>query len=117
MINAINCTYTDATLRIATKGTVKAGTVLGEITAANVLAPYKSDATDGTKIPCYILVNDVENTTEESLDVENVRVIAYGQVDGDALVFAKSGDTVDVIKTTLKNNGILVMNVQKGIGD
>lgn len=117
MINAINCIYTDATLRIATKGTVKAGTVLGEITAANVLAPYKSDAEDGSEIPSYILVNDVENTTDSSLDVQNVRVIACGQVDGDALVFAKSGDTVDVIKITLKNNGILVMNVQKGIGD
>lgn len=54
MINAINCIYTDATLRIATKGTVKAGTVLGEITAANVLAPYKSDAEDGSEIPSYI---------------------------------------------------------------
>ena len=117
MITGINCIYTDATLRIATKGTVLAGTVLGEITAANVLVPYQSSAEDGSEIPCYVLAEDVENTTAASLDVKNARVVAYGQVNANALTLVKSGDTVAAIKTTLKNNGILVMNVQEGVGE
>ena len=117
MITGINCVYTDATLRIATKGTVLAGTVLGEITTGNVLVPYQSSAEDGSEVPCYILAADVENTTDSSLDVKNARVIAYGQVNANALILTKSGDPVDAIKTTLKNNGILVMNVQEGIGE
>lgn len=117
MITGINCVYTDATLRIATKGKVLAGTVLGKVTADNVLLPYQSDAADGSNVPCYILAVDVENTTDSSLDVKNVRVVAYGQVNANTLILTKSGDTVDAIKTTLKNNGILVMNVQEGIGE
>lgn len=117
MITGINCVYTEATLRITTKGTVKAGTVLGEITEGNVLTPYKSDSVDGSQTPCYILADDVENTTSGSSDVNNVRVIAYGQVNEKALVLAKAEDTIAAIKTTLKNNGILVMNVQEGIGE
>lgn len=117
MITGINCVYTDATLRIATKGTVKEGTVLGEVTTGNVLVPYKSDSKDGSQTPCYVLARDVENTTEGSLDVANVRVVACGQVNEDALILAKTEDTVAAIRTTLKNNGILVMNVQKGIGE
>ena len=46
MITGINCVYTDATLRIATKGTVLAGTVLGEITTGKVLFQYNSCAKD-----------------------------------------------------------------------
>lgn len=117
MITGINCTYINAGLRIATKGIVKAGTVLGEITAANILAPYKSDSEDGSQTPCYILAQDVENATSSSLDVNNVRVIAYGQVNEKALVLAKAEDTIATIRTALKNSGILVMNVQEGIGE
>lgn len=117
MITGINCVYTEAKLRIATKGTVKAGTVLGEITEGNILAPYKSDSADGSQTPCYILADDVENTTSGSLDVDNVRVIAYGQINGNALVLAKAEDTIATIRTALKNSGILVMNVQEGIGE
>lgn len=116
MIKEINCMYTDVTVRLANKGKLEKYTVMGEITDDNVVVPFKSDATDGSQVPCCILAQDVENPTDGIADIPNVRIIAIGEINAKALKFTKDGDTAKKFAMTLKNNGILIRNMQKGIG-
>ncbi|MDC9607048.1 head decoration protein [Xenorhabdus griffiniae] len=50
------------TATIAKSGILKRGTVLGQITATREYVFSKKSATDGSQIPCAILVDDVDTT-------------------------------------------------------
>ncbi len=108
--------YIDASVSVAAQTTLEVGTVLGEITASNILTPYKSDATDGSKVPCYVLAQQLTNTSDSAAATfTNVRVLAGGFVPAGTLKLTKSGDTLAAIKTTLKNNGIFVVDVANDV--
>lgn len=113
----LNGIYTDKDLTVPANTVLEEDTVLGEVTATQKLSAYKSDATDGSQNPCYVLANKLVNDTEEPKDFSNVRVLACGDVNAGKLKLAKDGDTVAEIATKLKNNGILAVNVQNGIGE
>lgn len=49
---------------IAKAGILKRGTILGMVTASGEYVISKKDATDGSEIPCAILVDDVDTTTD-----------------------------------------------------
>lgn len=51
---------------IAKAGILKRGTILGKVKASGEYVLSKKDSTDGSEIPCAILVDDV-NTTEDSV--------------------------------------------------
>lgn len=106
------------TLPAATKAV--SGTVLGEITATHALTPYASTATDGSQVPCYILAQDIKNENvavdkddDGSADIPAVRVLAMGEIPDNEVVLMSTSDALAGIVTTLKNNGILVINAQK----
>lgn len=110
-------TFIEKTVTVAASTVLKEDTVLGEITATHKLQAYKSDAKDGSETPCYVLPCELKNDDATAAkDFKNVRVLAYGDVDAGKLKLAKSEDTVAAITTTLKNNGILALNIQDGIG-
>ncbi|WP_338803583.1 head decoration protein [Xenorhabdus griffiniae] len=50
------------TVTIAKSGVLKRGAVLGQITATREYVFSKKSATDGSQIPCAILVDDVDTT-------------------------------------------------------
>lgn len=113
----LNGKYTDRAVTVPANTTYEEDTVLGEVTATQKLKAYKSDAEDGSENPCYVLAYELVNNTGAEKDFSNVRVLACGDVDAGKLKFAKDGDTAAQIATKLKNNGILVVNVQNGIGE
>lgn len=49
---------------IAKAGILKRGAILGMVTASGEYVISKKDATDGSEIPCAILVDDVDTTTD-----------------------------------------------------
>lgn len=49
---------------IAKSGVLKRGTILGMVTTSGEYVISKKDATDGSEIPCAILVDDVDTTTD-----------------------------------------------------
>lgn len=112
--------FIDMTVTLPALTEAVSGTVLGEITATHALTPYKSTATDGSKVPCYILAQDIKNGNaavgeddDGSVDISAVRVLAMGEIPDNEVVLASDSDKLADIITTLKNNGILVINAQK----
>src|SRR6056297_1429596 len=74
---------------IAQAGVVKAGTVLGKITASGKLVACDKDATDGSEKPFGVLYEDVDTT-----DADKVAVIyLQGSFNKDALIFV-DGTTI-----------------------
>lgn len=73
----------------ASSGDLKAGTVLGKVTATGQYAPYKADATDGTEIAAnaVILYADTPNSTATQKSVADVRDLA---VNGNALTWVNA---------------------------
>ncbi len=113
----IRGTFIEKTVTVEASTVLKEDTVLGEVTATQNLRAYKSDANDGSEEPCYILPCELKNDDADSAkEFKNVRVLAYGDVDAGKLKLAKSDDAVAAITTKLKNNGILALNIQDGIG-
>lgn len=49
---------------IAKAGILKRGTILGKVKDSGEYAPSKKGAEDGSEIPCAILVDDVNTTTD-----------------------------------------------------
>lgn len=49
---------------IAKAGILKRGTILGKVTDSGEYALSKKGAADGSEIPCAILVDDVDTTTD-----------------------------------------------------
>ena len=115
--------YADMTVTLPAQTEAVPGTVLGEITTTHALTPYKSGATDGSKVPCCILaqslknekVADEEGEDDGSADFTGVRVLMIGEILDSEVVLANSADKLADITISLKNNGILVINAQKGV--
>lgn len=106
------------TLTIPANTLYPAGTLLGEVSTTGKLATFRSDATDGSQVPMAILKNDVSNDTETTSEV-TVAVIILGQVNAQRLSFSKPEDNLTtlvpnqgLVKTLLKNNGILAITNQ-----
>lgn len=114
--------FVDMTVTLPAATSAVSGTVLGEITATHALTPYTSTAKDGSNIPCYILAQDIKNDKvaageddDGSVDIPAVRVLARGEISDNEVVLASTSDKLANIVTALKNNGILVINAQKGV--
>lgn len=70
---------------------LKAGTVLGKITASGKLLPLQSDAVDGSAIPVGILAHDI--TVANGVTVTLTYVNA-GDVEESKIILVKVGDTL-----------------------
>lgn len=112
--------FIDMTVTLPAATEAKPGTVLGEITETHALTPYKSNANDGSQVPCYILAQHLKNEEANSVDIPAVRILAMGEIPDNEVVLASTSDKLADIVTTLKNNSILVINTQdcvKRIGE
>lgn len=97
---------------IAGGQTLKAGSVLGRITASGKLKLSASAAGDGSQTPIAVLnqalsTYDVDGTT--ALDMP-MSVIVHGTVNASALVFG-TGHTVASTREALRDGGIHVGNL------
>ncbi len=107
--------YGDATVTVATKTTIKAGTVLG-FNSTDKLVPFSTDLNteDFIAEPTYILAQDLANDTDGNVDVAMARVFESGEVDGSLITFTKAADATDVqVLAAMKNNGFHLRNVQQ----
>lgn len=90
------------------------GTVLGALTANDKLKPTESGAVDGSEIPKYIALQDIDASVAD-VDTD---VAAVGRFNQDALVFVKGGDTIETVESGqtffdhLRNYGILAIDLQ-----
>ena len=75
---------------------ITVGMLLGIITASGKLAQAKSGSSDGSENPRYIAISDVDATGG---DVDNVTVLATGEVNAAKLVF----DGTDTLDTVVNN--------------
>lgn len=106
------------TLTVPANTVYGAGTLLGEVSTTGKLATFRSDATDGSQVPVAILRNEVNNTKDTALEL-TVSVIILGKVNANRLIFSKPEDNLTtlvpnqgLVKTLLKNNGILAITNQ-----
>lgn len=76
-------------------GVIPKGTVLGVITTGQKLAVTKSGSSDGSEIPKYVALADIDATAGD-VDAE---VGASGQVNADKLIF----DGSDTLATVVSN--------------
>jgi len=74
--------------------TLKAGTVMGRISATGKIKPLRSDNADGSELPIGILNQGRIFTAGETVDIA---ICVAGDVVSDKLVFEKSGDTLDTV--------------------
>jgi hypothetical protein len=101
------------TFTILQSGSILEGTVMGIITASQKLKPTDSVSVDGSEIPRFILLADVD-TTAGDVDRE---VGVRGDFNEDKLVFVNGGNDIDTVVATLsfyvhlKANGILAVPV------
>ena len=105
--------FRDETLLFGGAGTVKAGTLLGRITASGKLAPYASGATDGSESPLAVLTYDV--TADAAGDVQ-VRALVAGDVNASRLIIAADGDASNItpaILDELRSYGIVALPVDQ----
>ncbi len=65
-------------------GALKAGTVLGKITASGKFKAYDNDATDGSEVARAVLWQDTDAT---SADTQATVLARLAEVDGDRLVW------------------------------
>lgn len=76
----------------ASSGALSRGTVMGVVTSSGELAPYASDATDGTEVFYGILAQDVANKAA----VQSVVVYLTGQFAEGSVIFAGAGDIAGI---------------------
>jgi len=105
--------FIDMTVTLPAATEAEEGMVLGEITETHTLTPYKSNANDGSQVPCYILAQHLKNEETDSVDITAVRVLATGEISSNEVILANTSDKLADIVTALKNNSILVINAQK----
>lgn len=74
--------------------TLLAGTVMGRISASNLVVPMKSTAGDGSQLPVGILADDLVLASGAQ---ENVTLVDMGDVAAYKLIFALPGDGLDTV--------------------
>ena len=119
-------TFDDADVKVSSKTTLKAGTVLGLNSDGDIVA-YSTDldngytpASGGSEAveafkaePTYILANDITNDTNSAATFSLVRVFVEGEVNKNKVIFTKTADASDAaVLAALKNNGFVLRNVQ-----
>lgn len=80
---------------VSGSGVVKAGTVLGRVTASGKFKPYDNDASDGSEVARVIALHTIDAT---SSDVKVAAVARLAEVWGDRLVWG-AGVTTNGEKT------------------
>ena len=93
--------FTNKTVTVPADTTLSGGTVLGEIAASGKLAQFKSGNTNGTEIPCYVLIQDVANTTDASADFANICVMQIGLMAENKLIFDGEDDLATIVETVV----------------
>ncbi|MBX8803217.1 head decoration protein [Ochrobactrum sp. MR28] len=68
-------------------GALKAGTVLGQITATKKYVPHKPTATDGSEVACAVLYEGCDAATQ---DVRRTVTSRSTEVAGEALIWGAS---------------------------
>ncbi len=81
--------YTNAT---GSPVTIRPGTILGTILASNKWLPFQSDATDGSEV-VRAVANDYQVVADGATVLLNA--CTKGQVNQNALIFTKAGDTIN----------------------
>jgi hypothetical protein len=90
---------------------LKAGTVMGRITATDILVPASATATDGSQLPVGFLAEDLTIPQGTTLQTS---LIVQGDVNENAVVFFK-GDTLDTVvsgrryKDHIQAQGVLLV--------
>ena len=82
-------TYDEITIA-AGSGIVKAGTVLGRVTATKKCKPYDNDASDGSEVARFLPLHTVDAT---SSDVKVAAVARLAEVWGERLVWGAAVTT------------------------
>lgn len=96
-------TISRETITVASGQNLKAGTVLGVITASGKYAAYADANTDGTEVAAGILYSDVDAS---SADKAGVAVVRMAEVDGSILTGLDANGQVD-----LANLLVIVRNI------
>jgi hypothetical protein len=73
----------------------KKGTIMGRVESTLKIIPLESDATDGSNVPVGVLATDY--TIPAATLGMPVTICIGGEVEGDLLIFAKAGDTLDTV--------------------
>lgn len=94
LVSEGNGTYSRETVTIASgEGVLKAGAVLGKITASGKYAWYDNAASDGTQAAAAVLFGEVDAT---SADVKAVVHVRHAEVFADRLVYITGADSTAV---------------------
>ena len=108
-------TFDDAVVKVPSKTTLKAGTVLGLNSEGDLVAFSTDNDVEETfkGEPTYILFNDITNDTGEDATYPLSRVFVEGEVNKDKIIFIKEADAKDAaVLAAMKNNGFVLRNVQ-----
>ncbi len=73
---------------------LRAGTLMGRISATGFLAPMYAPGADGTQFPVGVLANDYSIAVGET---KVVTIVDFGDVAEDQLVFFWSGQTLNTV--------------------
>ncbi len=107
-------TFDDADVKVSSKTTLKAGTVLG-LNSDGDLVAFTTD-NDGESFkgePTYILANDITNDTNSAATYPLSRVFVEGEVNKAKVIFINEDDASDAtVLAAMKNNGFILRNVQ-----
>jgi hypothetical protein len=74
--------------------TLRAGTVMGRISATGIVVPLESNASDGSQFPVGILGQDI--TLDEG-ETANVSLCVAGDVAEDKVIFVRPGDNLETV--------------------
>ena len=93
------------------QGILKAGTVLGVVSATGFLKALDSKSTDGSENPAYILLNEITTPSDAEVEVR-LGLLAAGKVNAAKLVFENDDyDSIDDFHTALKSAGIIAVSL------
>lgn len=107
--------FVDRDVEVAGITTLKAGTVLGILTASEedntgAFGVFSSVATNGLQVPVAILAQGLSNSATTAQKISMVRIAVMGKLDGGNLIFARSGDTLNTLISGKKVKDVLVAN-------
>lgn len=74
--------------------TLRAGTVMGRISATGILVPWTSTASDGSQNVVGILAQDM---VIESGDTARASICIYGDVATEQVIFTRPGDAMETV--------------------
>lgn len=99
----------------ADQGPLRAGTVLGVVTATGFLAVCATGNGDGSEVARFVLTRDIDDIPAIK-GAEMYEVLKAGVVNGNKLIFARDETLDDIVLATglthednLKDNGIIAI--------